>query len=189
MQKSTLYNQIFAEILDNLVNKYSPALADDDDIDIDTVFRNSDIYSIGKRDALYIKYIRSYTDSYVKRIKGQSKMKWIFFLVILFLLFSLVMGTIITILIIANKSKSTINDIAIIGTSMAGVISAFIVLPKVIAKNLFPPTDDDHSAEIFKRVIKNDMKLRQFHNITNTNAIQQNNNFKQYEEIDDEDSL
>lgn len=179
----------YVELLQDLIklaNRYSPSLADDDDIDEN--FRKSDISSISERDALYIKYIRDYTFSYNKRLKGQSKMKWIFFVVILFLLLSLVVGTVIAVCVVINKSKTTIEDISIIVASMAGVITSFIVLPKVIAKNLFPTTEDDHSAEIFKSVIENDMKLRKFHNITKTKIAskKQAYNSKDFQEIDDD---
>ena len=181
----------YVELLQDLIklaNRYSPSLADDDDIDEN--FRKSDISSISERNALYIMYIRNYTFSYNKRLKGQSKMKWIFFVVILFLLLSLVVGTAIAIWVAINKSETTINynDIAIIVSSIAGVITSFIVLPKVIAKNLFPNTEDDHSAEIFKSVIENDMKLREFYNITKTKIAnkEQAYNSKNFQEIDDD---
>lgn len=158
MKKVSPYDKTIVELL-KLSEKYKTSSARD----IDGKIKSSDISSIQQRDELYINHIRNYTVSYNKRVKGQFVMKWIFFIVIMLVLIGLVLGTVLCILLVLKRDNTTINDVSIVGTAMAGVISAFIVLPRVIAKNLFPTTEDDRSAEIFKSVIENDMELRRFH--------------------------
>ena len=174
MAKNSPYDSILVELF-KLAKEYSPNASRN--IDEDT--RKKDIDSIKKRDDLYISHIRNYVVNYNKRAKGQTKMKWVFFVVIMALLFGLVSGTIVAILIISCKKDISLNDFTVVGTSMAGVISAFIILPKVIAKNLFPTTEDDRSAEIFQSVIANDMELRKFHRKTNENKLKENSNKEQ----------
>lgn len=131
--------------------------------DIDTQIKQSDIKSILERNKKYNKYIDNYSFVYAKKQKGQSKMKWIFFITVLALLVILVMGTIVSMVLISSKNDIDLYDISLIISAIAGVITSFIILPKVIAQNLFPSTDEDNSYNTFKSVIENDYRLREFY--------------------------
>lgn len=181
---ASIYDNVFKDLLD-LTKKYVPVKASN----IDEEFRNSDIESIKKRDKIYINFISDYNTNFNKKSKGQRKMKWIFFITILTLLFGLIFGTVYSLIIISNKANVSINDISIIISSLVGAITAFIALPKIIANNLFPVKDEDHSADIFKSVIDNDLKLRQFHHISvsrNINENEKNDKHNQIEKINDD---
>lgn len=139
-------------------------IKEDNDIDeVNTKVKVSDISDIMDRSKHYNKYINLYLKAYRAKQKSQLIMKWLFFGIVLFLLILLIIGTIISMVAISNKESLSLYDISLIITAVAGVITAFIVLPKVIAKNLFPQSDDDNSKDVFKYVMENDLKLRGFY--------------------------
>lgn len=139
-------------------------IKEDNDIDeVNTKVTVSDISDIMDRSKHYNKYINLSLNVYRAKQKSQLIMKWLFFGIVLFLLILLIIGTIISMVAISNKESVSLYDISLIITAVAGVITAFIVLPKVIAKNLFPQSDEDNSKDVFKYVMENDLKLRGFY--------------------------
>lgn len=127
---------------------------------LDDGLKNSDFSSIQKRTKLYETYLTQYFNNYNKKTKHQTIMKWIFFGVTIFLMAFLVGVTAFSIFNLSRQQKISFEDVSLVVTSMAGVITAFIVLPNTIATNLFPSTDEDKSSEIFKSILENDYNLR-----------------------------
>ena len=61
------------------------------------------------------------------------------------------------------SGNENVSSIIALITSIGGTITSFIVLPKVIADNLFPSKDDDKTTETFREMIKYDLDVRKLH--------------------------
>lgn len=146
------------EYIENLPKKKETKL--DDKLDI----KNLDFRSIQERTIIYKDYLTKYFDNYNKKTKHQTLMKWIFFGVTIFLMIVLVGITAFSIYHLSLQDNIGWSDASLAITSMAGVITAFIVLPNTIATNLFPSSDEDKSSEIFKSILDNDYNLRTLYN-------------------------
>ena len=57
-------------------------------------------------------------------------------------------------------------DIATLITAMVSSISSFLVLPKVIADNLFPSKEEDKTSELFSKMFEHDINLRGIYHIS-----------------------
>lgn len=125
--------------------------------------QDKDWNEILDRNGTYSQFIFAYTVSSNKKTKHQSIMKIWFFVIILFLLVALVISTCAAIIIIAKKPSLNTEDVATIITAISGVVASFLVIPKVIANNLFPKTEDDKTAQIFGDMIKSDLELRKYY--------------------------
>lgn len=115
--------------------------------------------TVQDRNNSYCYFLTEYIENYECKAKAAQKMKWIFFWVILALLFGMVTACIVAFINASQKQGADYSNIATIVTSIAGIITSFIVLPKVIAENLFPSQEEDKTAEIFDSMIKYDIEL------------------------------
>ena len=115
--------------------------------------------TVQDRNDSYCTFLAEYINNYGRKVKATRKMKWIFFVIILILLSGMVAACIVAFINASQKQETDYSNIATIITSIAGIITSFIVLPKVIAENLFPSKEEDRTAEIFDSMIKYDIKL------------------------------
>ena len=58
------------------------------------------------------------------------------------------------------------NDVITVITAMAGAISSFLVLPRVMAENLFPSKEEDKTADVFSKMFEHDINLRGLYHVT-----------------------
>ena len=72
----------------------------------------------------------------------------------------IVVVSLIALITIARKETTSLSDVAVVLSSMAGIISAIIILPKIIAEHLFPTNEDEHMIEMVKNMQVNDSKIR-----------------------------
>ena len=153
-KKSNDYSETLKLVL-NLSNKK-------EQIESDEALKQDDLNSIQYRNKTYNKFLESFSNDFSVRAKNQIKMKKIFFYLIMGALYFLIFIVGIS---LRNISLKEINvyEMATIISSLAGVITAFIVIPKIIAKNLFPTYENDKSTEIFSNMIKYDHELRKFY--------------------------
>ena len=131
-------------------------------IENDEDLKRADFKAIDTRNDRYNEYLESYINVFSKRQNAQRKMKWIFLFFTLILLVVIVVSSCICILISANK-KGDIYNISLLVSSFVGAITSFIILPKIIANNLFPKSEEDHSDQVFKSMFQYDLELRDFH--------------------------
>jgi hypothetical protein len=129
----------------------------------DNYYREQALDSVKDRNTQYSNFLNKYVDNYVSRAKATSAMKIIFFSFIMFFLLAMVSTCIIAFINITNKPDITYSDLAAIITAVGGIIASFIVLPKVVAENLFPSKEEDRTAEIFNSLIKYDLELEKFY--------------------------
>ena len=58
--------------------------------------------------------------------------------------------------IIESDLPKTVNDTATVITAVAGMISAIIILPTIVAKHLFPENEEDSQITVIKAMQKFD---------------------------------
>lgn len=129
----------------------------------DNYFREHALDSVQKRNERYCTFLDEYVDNYNQKAKSSKCMKRIFFVAIMILLFGMVSACMIAFVTISKKEDISYSDVATIVTAIGGVIASFIVLPKVMAENLFPAQEEDRTAEIFDSMIKYDLELEKFY--------------------------
>lgn len=126
----------------------------------DNDLKNTDLEAIQRHTKIYTEYLETYVNDYKKKISAQITMKWIFFIIVLLLLTSMIIGSIIVICNISKKPLINPSDVATVITAIVGAVSAFLILPKVIAENLFPSKEEDKTAQIFEKMFEHDINLR-----------------------------
>lgn len=129
----------------------------------DNYFREQALDSVRKRNANYCSFMDEYVANYGEKAKSAKCMKKIFFGAIMVLLFGMVTACMMAFWNISKKPNMSYSDVAAIITAVGGIIGSFIVLPKVVAENLFPSKEEDRTAEIFDSMIKYDLELEKFH--------------------------
>lgn len=132
----------------------------------DADLKDADLAAIQERAKTYTGYLKNYVSDYKDKTQAQKVMKGWFFAITMFLLLCIVVASSIALVIIARKETIRINDIATIVTAMASAVSSFLVLPKVIAENLFPSKEEDKTAEVFSKMFEHDISLRGLYHIT-----------------------
>ena len=136
----------------------------------DDNLKRSDMDAINVHNRHYSTFLYQYIYNFKKKNKTLLRMKIGFFIIVMFLLFVLIVSSCVCIIIVSTK-KADVYDITILITSLASAITSFIILPKIMAKHLFPYKEEDTSNMIFSKMIEYDLQLRTFHksNIPNDN--------------------
>lgn len=129
----------------------------------DSYFREHALDSVQKRNERYCTFLDEYVDNYNQKAKASKGMKRVFFIAIMILLFGMVSACIIAFVNISGKRDISYSDVATVVTAVGGIVASFIVLPKVMAENLFPAQEEDRTAEIFDSMIKYDLELEKFY--------------------------
>ncbi len=115
-----------------------------------------------KRDKLYTSLLGEYISSSRSKTAWNKVYKCIFFAATMLILIALVGFPIAITLIIVLKEQSNLAiDLSALACSVIGIISAIIILPKIIAQHLFPTNEDEHMIELVKNMQVNDSKIRE----------------------------
>lgn len=129
----------------------------------DEDLKSSDMRAIHDRNEIYNRYLKNYVSNFSLRTYHQRKMKKWFFIITMLLLTVIVIASSVSLILIVNRESLEAADAATAITAVIGMISTFLVLPKVIGDNLFPSKEEDQTHEIFSKMVENDMNLRKFH--------------------------
>ena len=118
------------------------------------------------RNKLYSSLLNEYIKEYTSKNLYKKWYKFVFFIITMFALLALVTVPLLVILIVASSlNESNIgvdaNSIALIAGSVAGIISAIIILPRIIAEHLFPTNEENHLIEMVKNMQTNDSGIRE----------------------------
>lgn len=98
-------------------------------------------------------YYTELLQNIVENNNEMQRLKKTFFNAALGLLFTIALGVMTVLIVLARKDGTSINDIVIAASSFGSLLSAVIVIPKIMAKHIFP---EDSEKERFKFV--NDMR-------------------------------
>lgn len=137
----------------------------------DSFFKDNDLTAVSQRNSTYNDFLTDYVANQKLRNKHQRVMKWLFFSVTLVFLCVVVVAMCLAVVFLARKPQITPADVAAILTAVGGVVASFIVLPKVIAENLFPSREDDKTADIFNSMIAYDMRLKDYYGCPSVQAV------------------
>ena len=132
----------------------------------DNDLKNADLEAIQKHTIIYTDYLKKYVDDYKRKLNAQYAMKWLFFGVTIILLTVMIIGGIIVICNISKKPLIKPSDVATVITATFGAVSSFLILPKVIAENLFPSKEEDKTAQIFEKMFEHDINLRGMYHVS-----------------------
>lgn len=142
--------------LNNILDDIDP----DENIDTDNKLEYVDKENIGIHGEYYNKFLEEYVNHLSKKNSNQRRMKWIFLVVILLLLVFIVVSTFSSVYLVIRYRVFNVYSLAGSLSGIGGAITSFIILPKIIAMNLFPCTEDDKTDEIFKDMLKHDDMIR-----------------------------
>lgn len=112
------------------------------------------------RDILYTDLLEIYIDIYSKNSSHKKWYKLFFFIVVIGAFIAIITTSIVAMFMIMNMDKSTAQIVATAIASLGSMLSALIVLPKIIAKHLFPKDEESHILEMVKNMQLNDSNIR-----------------------------
>ena len=148
------YNLIVDKILNSDIKT-------DDKIKINNDFMIKDLDMLNKRSVAYQSFLEySVADFHEKNIH-QQELKKTFLVWTMVLLSVVVAATLTGVLIIVFKKTISFSDLAAAISAIVGLITAFILLPRLIAQNLFPANEDDDTKTLFVQMFQSDMKIRE----------------------------
>ncbi len=112
------------------------------------------------RNKLYTDLLSSYIAIYTEKAKQKDEYKLVFFIITMVLFILLVAVGIGIISYVAVSGTGSISDIGAVAGGVAGIISALLVVPKIIAEHLFPVDEERTMIEMVKGMQENDAKIR-----------------------------
>lgn len=125
-----------------------------------------------RRDNLYSDLLEEYINAYKKKTKRNRKLKLAFFFIVVFTFCVIILGSVASLIIVSIVGQSIAATVSVITGSVISIISAIIVLPKIIAEYLFPTDEEQNMNEMIKNMQENDSRIRQSFQ-TNKNGHQQ----------------
>ena len=115
------------------------------------------------RNEYYSDLLSEYIDVYNSKTSWNKWYKFFFFLITMLIFIAIITCSIIAVIIVASKDNSNNTDIAVVFSCLAGVVSSIIILPRIIAKHLFPTNEDENMIGMVKNMQKNDALIRSFY--------------------------
>ncbi len=98
----------------------------------------------------------------MKKSKSKKNYKFWFFVVSLAAFGFIVLTAIVSIWIVTIRGNISLGDVGVVVSALTGMISAFIVIPKIIAEHLFPADEDANMIAMVKSMQENDAKIRTY---------------------------
>lgn len=123
-------------------------------------WEDAEIAAYSRRNDLYSDILEEYISINKAKSKANKHYKFWFFLISMIVFAALAIGPIVVFINIAGKECATITDLATVLGCITGIITSIIVIPKIIAKHLFPTDEDTHMIEMVKNMQINDSKIR-----------------------------
>lgn len=121
-----------------------------------------------ERNTLYTILLRNYIYSYVEKDNEKKRYKKIFFYITILTMVAIVAISLIIMVYIAACGKGNLSDIGAIAGGIAGMITALIIIPRIIAEHLFPVNEDSNMIDMVKNMQDNDTNIRNvLYGITN----------------------
>lgn len=142
------------------------SLSKSENIETDDFLKSSDREAVYKHNKYYNKFLREYVNNYKRKNKSQIRMKWVFFVSIMLIMLGIIATSLTCLISIAQTNRFNPYNLTATLSSLASSITAFIILPKIIANHLFPEKEDDKTDSIFGAMISYDKSLREFYSKT-----------------------
>lgn len=125
------------------------------------------------RDVQYTELLSKYIDLYERKAKRNEKYKLSFFIITMSMFVLLIAVPFVLFFIIACKESASVSDAVMVFGGIAGIVSAVIVLPKIIAEHLFPANEDENMIGMVQHMQLNDSKIREMFDAVKTDEKEQ----------------
>lgn len=116
-----------------------------------------------ERNRLYTYMLKDHIKSYGEKADANMKYKRWFFGITMAMMVFCVVVPVIALLIMAITSVNICDSAATVIGCVASIVSALIILPKIIAEHLFPLKEDENMIGLIKEMQKNDSEIRRNH--------------------------
>ncbi len=112
------------------------------------------------RNKLYTQLLETYIDNYKKKEKTKGIYKCIFFVITIVLFLGIVVCGLVGLIILSIYGDGSLANVGIAIANIAGIISALVVLPRIIAEHLFPTNEEGNMLGMVKNMQDNDANIR-----------------------------
>lgn len=148
------------EILEDLINEGTPTKVNDENLESTFINNIRTDPGYAERNNMYSELLELYVHRYDKKEKTKGRYKCAFFVVIMVVFVAVIMlcGFIIIYTVSRTEHITAADAGALIG-SMAGIISTFIIIPKIIAEYLFPLNEESNMIDLVKSMQLNDANI------------------------------
>lgn len=160
-------NKVWLQILADLNNHTEdevkePSPASSDELMIDQTKKENSGFGTqyDKRDKIYTDLLDKYKSQFESKSNWNKIYKLIFYIVAMVAFIGIIAVSMYIIYIVAAKGDGSISDVAVVVGSTSGIISAIIVLPKIIAEHLFPTDEHSHMINMVQNMQVNDSRIR-----------------------------
>ena len=154
------YEEAIKQIFDESISKKPVEVSDDTLLSSIKYQDEEKDPEYDRRNRFYTELLSTYIKSYIS-ISGYKKWyKLAFFIIVMLVFVFIVVFCVIGIVHISLKENTTVADFGVLFSSIAGILSALLVLPKVIAEHLFPKDEDANMIDMVKNMQQNDSGIR-----------------------------
>jgi lipopolysaccharide export LptBFGC system permease protein LptF len=154
------YEKDFSKIRESLKQLAPPEISARNPLDDRTL--SALFYSeYNKRDKMYTELLRHYIDTTKLKSKLNESYKRNFYRLVMAIFVGLAISF-VALSIAAFFAKDKATGVGLATANVAGLISAIIVLPRIIAKHLFPENEDEHMVRLVEKMQNNDTSIRNF---------------------------
>lgn len=115
-----------------------------------------------RRNHLYSDLLAGYHREYQSKSRWKKWYKLLFFVITILCFLGIIIASLYAILLVAKKGTVNVYDLGTVLGSATGLISALIILPKIIAEHLFPLNEESYMIEMVKNMQLNDSNIRKF---------------------------
>lgn len=114
------------------------------------------------RNQAYTRLLEVYISEYKKKGISKKRYKLSFFIIVMLAFITINIAAVVSIFCVIIRGNISLGDVGVVISALAGMISAFIVIPKIIAEHLFPADEDANMIAMVKSMQENDAKIRTY---------------------------
>lgn len=152
------YREIIAQIQSESSNE--PPLEATDENLMASISNQRQDPEYNERNHAYTELLRSYIKDYEQKAKHKKRFKSIFFWIIMIVFAGISGIAIVSTFMVLKHGNVTLEEVGVVISAFASAISAFIIIPKIIAEHLFPANEDENMIEMVKSMQENDARIR-----------------------------
>ncbi len=119
-----------------------------------------DRFAIRERSGSFTDFVGGFVKSTRDRDIQQRLFRNVFFWSVMVLFVGITISCIMILMVNAFRETVYWPNVASIATAFGTLLSAMIILPKIIANHLFPASEQDRSIDLFSKVLEEDRETR-----------------------------
>lgn len=161
MNPNNNFDQIISQIERDEQQPSSIQRARDDNLLESTEKEQKQDFECDRRNELYTKLLEQYIKTSKSKDSWKKWYKLVFFIVTLLAFVAIIVCSLLALIWTSLKAKTVLADFGTVIGSVAGILSALIVIPKIIAEHLFPANEDSNVIKMVKNMQQNDAGIRE----------------------------